>query len=51
MTPPSTEVGFSQLSNTSPVRVPAGTRPDATPPTTDPRKYGVITDDDANAAP
>ena len=31
--------------------MPAGTRPDATPPTTEPRKYGVITDDDANATP
>ena len=30
---------------------PAGTRPDATPPTTAPSMYGVITDDDANVDP
>ena len=31
--------------------MPCGTRPDATPPTTAPRKYGVTSDDTANAAP
>src|SRR3954452_17216497 len=31
--------------------MPGGTRPEATAPTTDPRKYGVISDDSANDAP
>ena len=52
MTPPSTDVGFSQLvEDVARAPSPAGTRPDATPPTTAPRKNGVITDDDANATP
>ena len=44
-------VGFTQLVITSPARSPAGTRPDATPPTTAPRKNGVTSEDNANAAP
>ena len=31
--------------------MPGGTRPDATPPTTAPRKNGVTSEDTANAAP
>ena len=51
MTPPSTDVGFIQLVMTSPSAMPGGTRPEATPPTTAPRKYGVTSDDSANEAP
>ena len=31
--------------------MPGGTRPEATPPTTAPRKYGVTSEDRANVAP
>src|SRR5215213_11443854 len=51
MTPPSTDVGFTQLVTTSPSAMPGGTRPEATPPTTAPRKYGVTRDDRAKPAP
>jgi hypothetical protein len=44
-------VGFHQLVTTLPASSPAGTRPDATPPTTAPRKKGVMTDESANVAP
>ena len=46
-----TEVGFHQLRSRSPAASPAGTRPDAMAPATVPRKNGVSTDEDANAAP
>src|SRR4051812_22334704 len=51
MTPPRADVGLTQLVMTSPAAIPGGTRPEATPPTTAPRKYGVISDDNANEAP
>src|SRR4029450_6685082 len=51
MTPPSTDVGFTQLVMTSPSAMPGGTLPEATPPTTAPRKHGVTRDDRAKAAP
>ena len=51
MTPPRIEVGFTQLVMTSPCAMPGGTRPEATPPTTAPRKYGVTRDDRANDKP
>jgi hypothetical protein len=44
-------VGFSQLVTTFPRASPGGTRPDATPPAIAPRKNGVTTDENANAAP
>ena len=47
----STETGFHQLVTASPVPIPGGTRPDATPPATAPRKNGVMTEEAANAAP
>src|SRR3954451_18711654 len=49
-TPPSTDVGLSQLVTGSPDPV-LGTRPDAMPPATAPKQNGVITDEDANATP
>ena len=45
------EVGFTQLLHGSPGTPPAGTRPEATPPTTAPRQYGTSTEEIANAAP
>ena len=49
--PVMTDIGFSQLVIASPGAIPGGTRPDATPPAAAPRKNGVTTDEDANAAP
>ena len=49
-TPPSTDVGLSQLVIGSPCPA-VGTRPEAMPPTTAPKQNGVSTDDAANAAP
>src|SRR3954467_5343359 len=49
-TPPNAEVGFSQLSNGSPLPA-EGTRPGAIAPATAPKKTGVTTEDAANAAP
>src|ERR1700682_2113170 len=48
--PPTNDVGLSQDLIWSPYP-PAGTRPDATAPTTVPKKNGVITDDPAKIAP
>src|SRR5438876_9118428 len=49
-TPPRIDVGLIQLEMASPFPA-VGTRPDATPPATVPRKKGVITDEAANIAP
>src|SRR3954470_12732535 len=51
MTPPSTDVGLIQLVITFPSAMPGGTRPEATPPTTAPRKKGVTSEDRAKPAP
>src|SRR6186997_3261706 len=45
------DVGLTQLCHGSPATPPAGTRPEAMPPTTAPRQYGTSTDEIANAAP
>ena len=44
-------MGLSQEVTTSPVAMPGGTRLEATPPTTVPRKNGVASDDAAKQAP
>src|SRR5258708_9705579 len=49
-TPPRIDVGLVQLPSGSPPPL-VGTRPEAIPPATVPRKNGVITDDTANATP
>src|SRR3954471_16005725 len=51
MTPPRADVGVTQDVMTSPAAIPGGTRPEATPPTTAPRKYGVTSDEIAKEAP
>src|SRR5687767_5550128 len=51
MTPPTTEVGLIQLSTGSPAWPPAGTLPEAIPPTIAPMQYGTSTDETANPAP
>ncbi len=51
ITPPSTDVGFTQLVNQSPASPPLGTRPDAIAPATAPMQYGTSTDEAANIAP
>ena len=48
-TPPSTEVGFIQLSTGSPASPPAGTRPVAMAPATAPKQNGTNSDPTANA--
>src|SRR3954447_19986720 len=49
--PPTIDVGLIQLVTGSPASPPAGTRPEAIAPATDPMQYGTSTDDNANAAP
>ena len=44
-------VELVQLVSSSPAALPTGTRPDAIPPTTVPRKNGTSSDDSANTAP
>src|SRR5690242_1124169 len=44
ISPNSTEVGLNQEKKGSPCRLPGGTRPEATPPSADARKYGVMND-------
>jgi hypothetical protein len=45
------DVGLSQLVTRLPAALPTGTRPDAIPPTTAPKKNGVRTEEIANTAP
>ncbi len=44
-------MGLSHEVHGSPAALPSGTRPEATPPATAPRKNGVISDAPAKAAP
>jgi hypothetical protein len=50
-TPPTIDVGFTQLDQGSPASPPAGTRPEAMAPATVPMKNGTSTDEMAKAAP
>jgi hypothetical protein len=45
------ETGLTQLVIASPRASPGGTRPEATAPAAAPRNHGVITEENANAAP
>jgi hypothetical protein len=45
------DVGFTQLDHGSPAFPPAGTLPDAIPPTTAPMQYGTMTEEIAKTAP
>ena len=45
------EVSLAQLVSSSPAALPTGTRPDAMPPTTVPRKNGTSSDDSAKMPP
>ena len=45
------DVWLAQLVSASPVALPTGTRPEAIPPTTVPRKNGTSSDESANTEP
>src|SRR5579883_1284664 len=51
MVPPSQDVGLAQEPTTDPEATPGGTRPEAMPPATAPRKKGVSTEAAANTQP
>src|SRR6266404_5059859 len=50
-TPPSTEVGLTQLDHKGPAMPPVGTRPEAIAPAMAPMQYGTRIEEVANAAP
>ena len=49
--PPTIEVGFTQLDQGSPAFPPAGTRPEAIAPAIAPMQYGTSTDDEREQGP
>ena len=51
ISPTISEVSLAQAVSSSPAALPTGTRPEAIPPTTVPRKNGTRSEDSANTAP